>query len=267
MTELPQIRQGQAFKTNVSNKVINLSDYVSEVGGSEAYYSMKRMIDIVVGCLALLLALPLFCILALLIQLDSPGPIMFSQKRVGSRRVRINGQYIWELYPYTMYKFRTMVDNAPEDIHQQFVQAYIHDDADAMTEIKKEIGDVLDAEQTDGQYKLESDPRVTRIGKFLRKTSLDELPQLINVIRGEMSLVGPRPPLPYEVREYKHWHMQRFAAYQGMTGYWQVTARSEASFDKMVDLDIWYTKHQSLFLDFKILLLTPFKVLKGKGAK
>ena len=151
------------------------------------------------------------------------------------------------------------------------MKAFIKNDETTMrqiseaTEMPQFVQNV--AESNGSQYKIKADPRITKVGKFLRKTSLDELPQLINVVRGEMSVVGPRPALPYEVEEYKSKHMRRFAAYQGMTGYWQVTGRSEVNFDGMVELDTYYAKHQSLLLDFKILLLTPFKVLKGKGAK
>jgi lipopolysaccharide/colanic/teichoic acid biosynthesis glycosyltransferase len=257
------------FKTGIVRERIRLPQYVVDSGGTTVYYTVKRVVDIAISILALLCLAPFLLLIALLIQINSAGPVFFRQKRIASRRVQRNGKMIWETYPFTMYKFRTMRDDASSDIHRQFVKAFIHNDISGMKAIKSEIGDeIADTNGSENNpYKLHSDPRVTSIGKFLRKTSLDELPQLINVIRGEMSLVGPRPALPYEVKEYEDWHNQRFAAYQGITGYWQIVGRSEVSFDKMVELDIWYAKHQSLLLDFKIILLTPFKVLKGKGAE
>jgi lipopolysaccharide/colanic/teichoic acid biosynthesis glycosyltransferase len=261
----PQIR------THKAGQPLDFPVYVTSLGGDDAYFAAKRTFDAVVATMLLILLSPILLMIGIFIQFDSRGPMLFSQKRVASRRVRVNGQDVWELYPFTIYKFRTMVDGASADIHEKFVKAFIKNDESTM----REISDATEFPQFDqnstkdngSKYKIKVDPRITRVGKWLRKTSLDELPQLINVVRGDMSLVGPRPALPYEVEEYKSKHMRRFAAYQGMTGYWQVTGRSEVNFDQMVELDTYYAKHQSLFLDFKILLLTPFKVLKGKGAE
>jgi lipopolysaccharide/colanic/teichoic acid biosynthesis glycosyltransferase len=201
---------------------------------------------------------PLMLLISILIRVDSKGSPIFAQERFGGRRVKINGQYMWEIFSFTIYKFRTMSAEAPHDLHRNFVKAFIRNDEAKMQAINNNAGT---------EYKIKEDPRVTRIGRFLRKTSLDEIPQLINVIRGEMSLVGPRPALRYEVEEYSDWHKQRFAAKHGMTGYWQVLGRSEVSFEKMTEMDIEYAARQNLLLDLRILLMTPLRVLKGKGAE
>jgi lipopolysaccharide/colanic/teichoic acid biosynthesis glycosyltransferase len=259
-------RQKRQLGTPAIMLTLNPNAYVVDTGLSNWHYISKRFVDLSLSFLALLILAPVFLLIALLILIDSRGPIFYTQKRVGTRRVRRDGEWVWEQFQFKMYKFRTMRDGASNQLHRQFIQAYIHNDEPAMKAIKEEIGD--ETKDSDAAiYKIGSDPRITRIGKFLRKTSFDELPQIFNVLRGQMSLVGPRPALPYEVKEYKLWHKRRFAAYQGITGYWQVTARSEVSFDKMVELDVWYAKHQSLFLDFKIMLLTPLKAIQGKGAE
>jgi lipopolysaccharide/colanic/teichoic acid biosynthesis glycosyltransferase len=216
------------------------------------------MIDIVVSTLSFVLLAPLMLLISILIRVDSKGSPIFAQERFGGRRVKINGQYMWEIFSFTIYKFRTMSAEAPHDLHRNFVKAFIRNDEAKMQAINNNAGT---------EYKIKEDPRVTRIGRFLRKTSLDEVPQLINVIRGEMSLVGPRPALRYEVEEYSDWHKQRFAAKHGMTGYWQVLGRSEVSFEKMTEMDIEYAARQNLLLDLRILLMTPLRVLKGKGAE
>jgi lipopolysaccharide/colanic/teichoic acid biosynthesis glycosyltransferase len=198
--------------------------------------------------------------------LDSRGPSLFKQQRFTSRLVEVDGELTWEVVPFTIYKFRTMKQDASEDIHIRFTRAVIHNDDNEMQQIHRQLNGASDNGDSN-QYKIKHDPRITRVGRFLRKTSLDELPQLINVVRGDMSLVGPRPPIGYEVAEYEADYFKRFAARQGITGYWQVKARSECSFERMVELDIWYARHQSLWLDLKILLQTPLRVLKGKGAE
>ena len=156
--------------------------------------------------------------------------------------------------PFKMLKFRTMHVNSDDALHQAFVSQFITSrDPQAIA--------------TDGVFKLTNDPRITPIGHLLRKTSLDELPQFWNVLRGDMSLVGPRPPLPYEVEHYKAWHTRRvIEAKPGITGLWQVGGRSRTTFDDMVRLDLRYAKNRSLMTDFKILLATPGAVLTGKGA-
>jgi len=203
----------------------------------------KRALDIA-GSLALLAVLsPIFAVVAALVKLKSPGPVFFKQKRIGDK-----GQ------PFFMLKFRSMYVNADSAIHQQYVNWFIT----ASDEEKNAKG---------GVFKLTNDPRITPIGGFLRKTSLDELPQLWNVLRGDMSLVGPRPPLEYEVQKYESWHCRRvLEAKPGITGLWQVTGRSRTTFDEMVRLDLRYARKVSIWTDIKILLATPRAVLMGKGA-
>jgi exopolysaccharide biosynthesis polyprenyl glycosylphosphotransferase len=204
----------------------------------------KRALD-VLGSLALLtLTLPLFLVIAALIKLKSPGPVFYRQTRIG-RYAK----------PFTMLKFRTMFVNSDNAIHQQYVSWFISSSGKQ----EPQAGDTV--------FKLSNDPRVTPIGRILRATSLDELPQFLNVLRGEMSLVGPRPPLPYELEQYKPWHCRRvLEAKPGITGLWQVTGRSRTTFDDMVRLDLRYVKTWSLWTDIKILLATPRAVISGKGA-
>jgi len=202
----------------------------------------KRVLDIL-GSSALLIALaPVFAVVSALVKVTSKGPVMFPQERVGA-----GGQ------PFTMMKFRTMHVNADPKIHQQYVENFIQS-SDASGSSEK-------------VFKIVDDPRVTSIGHFLRRSSLDELPQFWNVLKGEMSLVGPRPPLPYEVARYKSWHRRRvLEAKPGITGLWQVTGRSRTTFDDMVRLDLRYAKRYSVWTDLKILMATPKAVITGKGA-
>jgi lipopolysaccharide/colanic/teichoic acid biosynthesis glycosyltransferase len=176
---------------------------------------------------------------------------------VGSLRKKRGKQKVWQTGNFCFYKFRTMHKNVNEALHRSYIQAFIHNDCQKMNELQCENTPLR---------KLVNDPRVTRLGHFLRKYSLDELPQLWNVIRGDMSLVGPRPAIPYEVDEYKPWHYKRFETPQGLTGLWQVTARSSADFDEMIQLDIEYIRKQSLWVDLWILFQTPLAVIKSKGA-
>lgn len=238
----------------------SLFTYINSIGGSNTHFMVKRAMDIVVSLLVLGLTLPVLLFIAAWIKYDSKGPVIFKQERLTSRRVFKDGKYVWTVVPFTIYKFRTMSHNASTDVHKQFVKAFISNDEKAMNDLQKTD------ERDNGQFKLSNDSRVTRSGNFLRKTSLDELPQFFNVLLGDMTLVGPRPALDYEVEEYADWQMLRLACKQGITGYWQVTGRSESTFDNMIKQDIWYACHQSLWLDLKILVMTPIAVLKGKGA-
>lgn len=225
------------------------------------YYVIKRAFDIIVVSFALLMLAPLMGIIALWIKMDSTGPAIFVQKRVGARR-RFNGNtYEWEPVTFNIYKFRTMKQGASSGLHYEFMKAYINGDESALARIRAE------RRREKAQYKLANDPRVTKVGEFLRKTSLDELPQLINVLRGEMSLVGPRPAIPYEVEMYKPWHHQRLQSVQGITGLWQVKGRSQTTFDEMVRMDLEYIQNQSVWQDLKILLLTVPSALLGRGAR
>jgi lipopolysaccharide/colanic/teichoic acid biosynthesis glycosyltransferase len=203
----------------------------------------KRILDLAGSLALLLLFSPLFVLISALIKLTSRGPILFRQTRVGQHE-RL----------FTMLKFRTMHLNADEGLHQEYVTQFIRSGLSA----DSRAGNV---------FKIVNDPRVTRLGHFLRRASLDELPQFWNVVRGDMSLVGPRPPLPYEVARYKPWHRRRLsAAKPGITGLWQVTGRSRTTFDEMVRLDLQYARNHSLWTDIRILLATPRAVVSGKGA-
>lgn len=193
----------------------------------------KRGLDVTAAVIGLILLAPIMVLIALAIRLDSPGPIIFRQTRCGK-----DGK------PFTFLKFRGMVADA---------------------EARK--GELEALNEVDGPiFKMRNDPRVTRVGRLLRKTSLDELPQLWNVLRGEMSLVGPRPPLPTEVAQYEAWHRSRLAAVGGITGLWQVSGRSDLSFDEMVRLDIRYIETWSLALDVRLLVQTVITVISASGA-
>ncbi len=205
---------------------------------------VKRAFDVTVASLLLVVFSPLFLLIALLIRLDSPGPALYRQERIGE-----NGR------PFTMFKFRSMVQDADPRVHEAYVTDLIRRNVSPQAENGGRA--VL---------KQQQDPRVTRVGRIIRKTSLDELPQLFNVLRGEMSLVGPRPALAYEVAVYKDWHRRRLAALPGITGLWQTVGRNQVSFDDMVRLDIEYIERQSLWFDIAILLRTPWAVLTGRGA-
>ena len=208
---------------------------------------VKRALDIVGSLMAILLLSPLFLIIALAVKLTSRGPVIFRQERLG-----------YGSRPFTFLKFRSMYTNSDESIHQEFVSKLISGEAEAPER----------ASQPSADFKIKNDPRVTPLGRFLRKSSLDELPQFFNVLSGEMSLVGPRPPVAYEVDRYDVWHRHRLlAAKPGMTGLWQVEGRSRVRFDEMVRLDLRYASNWSIWLDLKILLQTPLAVIGGSGAR
>jgi lipopolysaccharide/colanic/teichoic acid biosynthesis glycosyltransferase len=226
---------------------------------SDFYYQSKRLIDITVSLLALTLLAPFMILIAILIRLDSAGPALFVQERVGARRKIKNGHSVWEIQTFPFYKFRTMRTDVDAKLHQKYMQAYIAGD-------EAQIATLEPGLKSSTSYKLSGDPRVTRIGKFLRSTSLDELPQLWNVLTGNMSIVGPRPPIPYEVEMYSQKHLQRLATTPGITGLWQVSGRCETTFEEMVNLDLEYIEKQSFWLDLKILLLTLPAVISEKGA-
>lgn len=204
---------------------------------------LKRATDIVGAILGLALFSPFFLIISLLIKLTSRGPVLFRQQRVG----RFGKMF-------TFLKFRSMHVNVSHKVHEEYVNNLI-------------CGNVEGGDGKDCVYKIQRDPRVTPVGRFIRKTSLDELPQFLNVLMGDMSLVGPRPPIPYELEKYDIWHRRRVLEVKpGITGLWQVKGRSRTTFDEMVRLDLKYVREWSLWLDIKILLLTPVAVLYGKGA-
>ncbi len=221
------------------------------------YYAAKRILDILVALIMLVVLSPLMLLTALAIIIYSPGSIFFVQERVGARRQFRNGRSYWKTEKFNCYKFRTMKVNADPSIHMAYVKALIENDQNQMT--------ILQGEATETR-KLIHDSRITRPGAILRKSSVDELPQLWNVLRGDMSLVGPRPAIPYEVEMYKPWHCHRFEAQPGITGLQQVAARCTTDFDEEVKLDLEYIEKQSLWLDMKILFKTPFIVISTKGA-
>ena len=221
------------------------------------YFACKRCMDIALSAPFLIITLPLLLLIALSIKLDSPGPVLFKQERVGLRKRSIDGEDRWELGTFIMCKFRTMYHNVNPSAHQQFVQALIRNHAHEVERLRHKGATVVN--------KLGNDGRITRIGRILRRTSLDELPQLLNVLRGEMSLVGPRPPLPYEVAEYEPHHWRRLGTIPGCVGLWHVSGWCALGFEDMVAIDVWYVQHQSLWLDVKILLKTVPAILSGNG--
>ena len=225
--------------------------------GRGAYYIAKRIIDFALALILLVLLSPLMLLTAIAILIYSPGPIYFKQERVGAIRQSHGGHFYWKRVTFPCYKFRTMKMDADPSIHQAYIKALIENDEAQMT--------ALQGAPTQPR-KLVNDSRITRPGKFLRKTSLDELPQLLNVIIGDMSLVGPRPAIPYEVEMYKSWQFRRLEAQPGITGLQQVTARSTTDFDQQVRLDIEYVDNQSLWLDMKIIFRTPLVVISTTGA-
>jgi lipopolysaccharide/colanic/teichoic acid biosynthesis glycosyltransferase len=218
----------------------------SIAGPTKASLIVKRSMDIVGSLLALALLAPLFAVVAVAVRLSSKGPILFRQQRVGQYGKK-----------FTFIKFRSMYCANNDAVHKEYMKGFISGNAEA--------------DQRNGNgpavYKLKNDPRLTPVGGFLRKSSLDELPQFVNVLKGEMSLVGPRPPIPYELNCYDIWHRRRLSVVKpGITGLWQVTGRSKVKFDDMVRLDLKYAKAWSIWLDVKILLQTPRAVLTREGA-
>jgi lipopolysaccharide/colanic/teichoic acid biosynthesis glycosyltransferase len=210
-------------------------------------YPLKRTLDVVGSIVALVLLSPLMLVVALIIKLTSPGPVIFRQQRIGQGGV-----------PFTFYKFRSMRSDNDDRVHRDFVASLIDGTSTASGE----------ATRTAGRFKMKADPRVTPIGRLIRKASIDELPQFWNVLKGDMSLVGPRPPVPYEADRYQAWHMRRvFELKPGLTGIWQVEGRSRVSFNDMVRMDLRYPRHCSLRFDLGILLRTVVVVLTCKGAQ
>ncbi len=202
----------------------------------------KRMMDVIIATVAIIIMAPLFVLGSALIRATSRGPAFFRQERVG-----LGGG------TFTILKFRTMVVDNDDSAHREIVRAQLVGE--------KTVG------TSDGVYKLENDPRVTRVGSWLRRLSLDEVPQLINVLRGEMSIVGPRPALQMEVDLYPPVHMRRLDALPGLTGLWQVSGRNRLSMLEMLDLDVRYVDEWSIWLDLKILAGTPAALLRGDGAR
>jgi len=235
----------------------DFKDQHPAITGRSVYYLIKRIGDVILAGGLLLFLSPIMFLISVLIYMYSPGPIFFIQERVGAKRIRVGGKNYWKPENFRCYKFRTMKVNVDSTIHQNYVRALIENNKKQMSEIQG-----MDTPTR----KLLNDPRIIRPGRLLRKFSLDELPQLWNVFRGDMSMIGPRPAIPYEVEIYKAWHMKRLEALPGITGLQQVTARCIADFDEQVKLDIEYICNQSLWLDIKIALKTPLAIISTRGA-
>jgi len=229
----------KAIKENDALKKININPFW--ISRNFAFQNrkplqekIKRFIDLAASSLGLVMLMPLFVLVVIVIKLDSKGPVLFKQERLG--------QFGEKFY---MYKFRSMVLDAEKRLEQL-----------------KDLN-----ETNEGMFKMSDDPRITRVGKFLRKYSIDELPQLYNVLKGEMSLVGFRPPLEKELKSYKTWHYIRFAALPGLTGIWQTSGRSSITdFDEVIEMDYRYANTWSILLDFKLLIRTVPVVISGKDA-
>ena len=216
---------------------------------------VKRFFDVAISLTALVIVSPLLLVISALIVLDSGRPVFFRQERVGARRSTHKGRVAWQERRFQILKFRTMVPDADSSpVHRQFIELFA---------AGKLTPDQLDR----AGFKLRSDARITRIGRFLRASSLDELPQLFNVLRGTMSLVGPRPVPPYEVELYQPWQRERLSAIPGITGQWQVYGRGRVSFEEMIKLDIEYVRQQSLRRDLSLMLRTLPAVCSTKGAR
>jgi lipopolysaccharide/colanic/teichoic acid biosynthesis glycosyltransferase len=239
LREVPLLPAPAGTTTSPPDVRAGLTDI--DVSFRRASRELKRSIDLVIASAALVLLSPLLLVVGLAIRLTSPGPALFRQTRIGYRGV-----------PFVMFKFRTMQQDSDDSIHRAFVTAMLS-------------GEAVEPSQ-DETYKLTDDPRVTRLGAYLRRLSIDELPQLINVLRGEMSMVGPRPALPWEVELFEPEHLIRFQVKPGITGLWQVSGRSEVSFSRALALDAEYAGRPSLGLDLAILLKTLLVVLRRRGA-
>ena len=215
--------------------VVTQIDECVEQSKVKVYDFVKRIIDIIIGVIGLIICLPIFVIIGIIIKIDSKGPIFFKHKRIGKHGKKIE-----------IYKFRTMIDNA-EEAMKNFTE-----------EQKKEFAE---------NFKLENDPRVTRVGKILRKTSLDELPQIINILKGEMSIIGPRPIVKSELEKYGNNQGKFLSVAPGLTGYWAANGRSDVSYEERMALELYYVENRSLILDLKIFFKTILSVLKGRGAR
>ena len=240
---LPATAMGPTYRLDIPAPLAGAPDY-------RTYQLLKRGLDILVSAAALLVLAPVFGVIAIAVKLSSQGPVLFRQERFG-RQAR----------PFMFYKFRSMYADSDQTVHKAYVSRLIA----GRPESGNGTGNGAADEET-RIFKITGDPRVTPLGRFLRRSSLDELPQLWNVLRGEMSLVGPRPCIHYELEQYDDWHTSRLDVKPGMTGLWQVTARNRVGFDEMVRLDLAYVRQRSFWVDIKILLRTPRAVISGNGA-
>ncbi|MCE5323148.1 sugar transferase [bacterium] len=209
-------------------------------------YKSKRILDLIAASLGLVLSAPLAAVVSLLIKISSPGPILFKQVRIGKGGEK-----------FIFYKFRSMRVDCDDSSHRKYMKLFIEGNEEELKSFNQRGKKI---------YKMTCDDRVTAVGRFLRRTSLDELPQLLNVLKGDMSMVGPRPHIPYEVDLYQDWHRRRLQGLPGITGWWQIHGRSRVTFDESVKMDIWYLEHQSVILDIRIMLRTITKAIVGRGA-
>jgi exopolysaccharide biosynthesis polyprenyl glycosylphosphotransferase len=233
-----------AKSSDAKNLKLFYPETKSKKPGRRVERFLKRGVDIFGSLFAIIMLSPVFAVVALLVKLTSDGPMLFRQNRIGQF-----GE------AFTFLKFRSMYINNDASAHKEYVKKMISGSAE-----KQEAGSGTKV------FKIANDPRITPVGRFIRKTSLDELPQFFNVLRGDMSLVGPRPPVPYEYECYDIWHRKRvFEVKPGITGLWQVTGRSRTNFDDMVRLDLKYVRTWSFWLDIKILLRTPWVMVSGDG--
>lgn len=218
--------------TGKEMEVVNMQ--LINIANQNRYEKIKRFFDICLSSAALVVLSPLLLVIAILIYLEDKGPVIYSQTRIGK-----DGR------AFKLYKFRSMCVDADE-----------------------KLKDLQELNERDGPvFKIKNDPRVTKVGKFIRKTCIDELPQLVNIIKGDMSIVGPRPPLPNEVEQYNSYQKQRLLVVPGLTCYWQIQKGEETTFDEWVELDLKYIKERSILLDFRLILLTFKVILSGKGAE
>jgi len=238
--------EGKPNKPGKSAGFTFYPDYPKQERSRKNPLKIKRIIDVLSSIAGIILFSPFFVLIPICIKLTSKGPVLFQQKRVGQYEKT-----------FMFLKFRSMYAGNNEDVHKEFVHKLISN------KTKGKTGENASGEKV---YKITNDKRVTPIGKILRKTSMDELPQFFNVLRGEMSLVGPRPPIPYELEKYDSWHRRRVLEIKpGITGLWQVMGRSSTTFDEMVRLDLQYATNWSLWMDVKIVLKTPWVLVAGKG--
>jgi len=218
----------------------SIDERLSRATGFDRF--VKRAFDVVFSTFIIVFGFPFYALISVLIKLTSSGPVLFLQERVGR-----DGK------AFRLYKFRTMSDENNDNVHRTFTENFIKGEMSGDNGTGKKM------------FKIEKDPRITSMGRFLRRTSLDELPQFLNVFKGEMTVVGPRPPVTYEYHHYQEWHKKRLAVKPGLTGLWQVSGRSTVPFDEMVMLDLYYIENWSLLLDSKIILRTVPVMLTGVG--
>lgn len=219
-------------------------------GGTSDGAQAKRRLDLVLSFLLIVGCAPLMAVIALAIWIDSPGPVIFRQTRVGARQ-RPDGS--WIPVEFEVVKFRSMHPGVDESRHREYIAAFVN-------------GSIEQSDGANRRFKLSDDDRITRVGRFIRRFSLDELPQLFNVLSGEMSLVGPRPVPVYEVEGYANHHRERFNALPGITGLWQVHGRGRVTFEEMVQMDIKYVRERDMWLDIRLLLATIPAAVIGRGA-